>query len=284
MKNSGVAFLQVFLFKSPLLIGYNLKGLLIYVSLVAIRQLLREVVGVQQLIPYQMRVKRNLCLTPPECTDKIIQLDLEAMPGETLRPFRAGQFVRIALPGKKDVSATYFAIASEPEDQETYSFVVKLAQGISIHLVELQPGSAVDVDGPMGKGFDVQMVSPHNILLLGVGTGIAPLRSTWRSIARNRAHYGKVSIYAGFLTPMHIILTDELENLAQDDIQVHVSVTEGSPYWSGPIGFVQDSLRKDCPPPENTLVCIAGMNTMVDACTETLLELGFSDEQILLNF
>lgn len=238
----------------------------------------------QQLMSYQMRVKRNSCLTPPECRDKIIQLDLEAMPGEQPKSFCAGQFVRIGLPGKKEVSASYFAIASEPEDTAIYSFVIKEAAGISAHLIALQPGAAVDLDGPMGKGFDVHSSEPKNLLLLGVGTGIAPLRSVWRSVARNRDAYGHVAIYAGFLSPIHIILTDELETLAQDSIQVHVSVTEGSKYWSGPIGFVQDSLRKDCPDAENTLVCIAGMNAMVDACTETLIQLGFHDEQILLNF
>ncbi|MDQ6962142.1 MAG: hydrogenase [Mariprofundaceae bacterium] len=261
-----------------------LKHLHIELGFVAIRQLLRGVVGVQQLMSYQMRVKRNRCLTPLECSDKIIQLDLEAMPGERLKVFRSGQFVRMGLPGKKDVSASYFAIASEPEDADIYSFVIKESAGISAHLVGLQPGAAVDIDGPMGKGFDVRASQPKNLLLLGVGTGVAPLRSVWRSVAKNRDAYGHVAIYAGFLTPMHIILTDELETLAQDDIQVHVSVTEGSEYWSGPIGFVQDSLRKDRPVADNTVVCITGMNAMVDACTETLIKLGFHDEQILLNF
>jgi len=162
--------------------------------------------------------------------------------------------------------------------------MVKLAEGMSVHLVALQPGAAVGIDGPMGKGFDIVSATPKNILLLGVGTGIAPLRSVWRSIERQRKSYANVSIYAGFLTPLHVILTDELEQLAKNNIQVHVSVTEGSQYWNGPIGFVQDALRKDCPSPQNTLVCIAGMNAMVDACSETLLKLGFDNEQILLNF
>lgn len=234
--------------------------------------------------PFHMRVKGNVPLTSPECADTVIKLELEPMPGEKLRPFVSGQIVRLGLPGMKAPAAAYFAIASEPENQTCYEFVIKQTQGIAKMLTNLQPGAKVEVDGPMGRGFDLTPYRGFDVYLIGVGTGIAPLRSVWRSLVSHRNDYGKVAIYAGFLTPMHRLLTDELDALAHEDIHVHVSVTSGGGSWEGPIGFVQEALASDAPSGEHAVACLSGMNAMVDACRQTLHNLGFDDRHILLNF
>ncbi|MES0372161.1 MAG: hydrogenase, partial [Mariprofundaceae bacterium] len=95
---------------------------------------------------------------------------------------------------------------------------------------------------------------------------------------------GKVSIYAGFLTPLHSLLTDEMAALSNYNIDISISVATGSDDWNGAIGFVQDALLADHPNSENSVVCLAGMSVMVDACKETLQNLGFDDSRILLNF
>ena len=213
----------------------------------------------------------------------VIKLVLAPMPGEKLSPFITGQVVRLGLPGLKRPSPGYFAIASEPENDGHYEFVIKLTDGISTALSDMETGARVEVAGPMGKGFDIGPHQGSDVYLLGVGTGIAPLRSVWRSIIRQRSKYGKVAIYAGFLTPLHQLLTDEMGALSEHDIEVNVSVTTGDESWDGAIGFVQDALSEHAPSGENTIACIAGMSAMVDACTETLQNLGFNDDHILLN-
>lgn len=230
-----------------------------------------------------MRVTSSGRLAMPECSDVVIKLVLEPMPGEKLQPFISGQVVRLGLPGLKRPSPGYFAIASEPENDCHYEFVIKLADGISKTISDMEPGARVEVDGPMGKGFDIGSYQGSDVYLLGVGTGIAPLRSVWRSIIRQRENYGKVAIFAGFLTPLHQLLTDEMDALSEYAIEVNVSVTTGDESWDGPIGFVQDALSEHAPSGENTIACVAGMSTMVDACTETLQNLGFNDDHILLN-
>ncbi|MDQ6960052.1 MAG: hydrogenase [Mariprofundaceae bacterium] len=230
-----------------------------------------------------MRVKDSVRLSSPECDDVVVKLDLEPWQGKTLAPFVAGQVVRLGLPGLKKPMPGYFAIASEPDFRDYYECVIKQRPGISTLLAGLESGSLVEVDGPMGKGFELSPFHGCNIYLIGVGTGIAPLRSVWRNIMTHRDDYGGVAIYAGFLTPCHRLLTDELESLAEHNIQVSVSVKTGAEAWEGPIGYVQDALCADAPQGENAIACLAGMNAMVDACRETLHNLGFNDSRILLN-
>ncbi len=231
-----------------------------------------------------MCVKDSIRLSSPECDDVVIKLDLEPVPGDAIEPFVAGRVARLGLPGLKEPPPGYFAIASEPDQKGYYEFVIKQRPGVAALLSELERGALVEVDGPMGKGFNLSPFRGFDIYLIGVGTGIAPLRSVWRDIIPRRDDYGTVAIYAGFLSPCHRLLTDELESLAEHDIAVSVSVTTGSSAWDGPIGYVQDALRGDAPDGKNAVGCLAGMNTMVDACRETLHNLGFDDSHILLNY
>lgn len=231
-----------------------------------------------------MRLIENVQITDPACEDIVVKLMLEPIDRSKVCPFVTGQFVIMGIPGIKDPAPAYFAIASSPDDREYYEFVIKRGAGMADYLAELTPGAEVEVDGPMGKGFDLTPYKGGNVILMGVGTGISPLRSIWRWIIERREDFGSVTIYAGFLTPMHRLLTDEMDSLAAHGIEVNVSLDQGDDDWTGPIGYVQDALLADHPTSENTVVCLAGMSAMVDACRETLQNLGFDDSRILLNF
>jgi len=232
---------------------------------------------------YHMKVKSNIRLTSPECEDLVVKLDLQSIKGEQLPPFICGQYVRLGLPGLKHPAPAYFAIATEPEERNHFEFVIKRVDGIARLLTDLEEGALVEVEGPMGRGYDLTGHEHRDIYLIGVGTGIAPLRSIWRSIIRRRQDFGKVAIYAGFLTPLHHLLTDEFESLSEHNIQVSVSVTLSRNNWDGTIGYVQDAIRVDAPDGSNATACLAGMSAMVDSCRETLQNLGFDDRHILLN-
>jgi len=233
---------------------------------------------------FRLRLSQNERLTEASCDDVVVKLTFVSLPYSKLPAFVAGQCMRISLPNQADKPASYFAIASSPHDNSSYEFVIKDVSPLSNALVSLEEGDEIEVEGPMGKGFDLSAHQGKHVILMGVGTGIAPLRSLWLEMIQHRSDFKSISIYAGFLSAMHHLLTDELDSLAHDDVQVSVSLATGHQDWHGPVGYVQHALEEDQASPENTVVCLAGMNVMVDACTDTLLGLGFTHEQILLNF
>ena len=238
----------------------------------------------QQTPTYRMRLIENIQITDPACEDVVVKLTFESIDQKPVRPFTTGQFVVMGIPDVKNPPPAYFAIASAPQETDYYEFVVKRGAAMADHLAELTPGAEVQVEGPMGKGFDLSPFKGNHIILMGVGTGISPLRSVWRSIIDKREDFGSVTIYAGFLTPLHQLLTDEMASLSDHGIEVKVSLDTGDETWDGPIGYVQDALLEDHPDSQNSVVCLAGMSAMVDACKETLHNLGFDDSRILLNF
>jgi len=233
---------------------------------------------------YRMRVKENVRMTAPNCQDEVVQLTLENKKRDAVRDFKIGQYVRIAIPGLQEPAPGFFAIASSPEDTSAYEFFIKNAGALSQYLCSVPTGAELDIEGPMGKGFDLHKHQGCDVYLIGVGTGIAPLRSTWRHLIQHRSKYGKIHIYAGFLTALHQLLTDELEDLAKHNIEVSTTLEIGHDNWEGPIGYVQHALESDQPDSNNAVACLAGMSVMVDACSETLQHLGFNDDCILLNY
>ncbi|ATX82799.1 NAD(P)H-flavin reductase [Mariprofundus ferrinatatus] len=229
-----------------------------------------------------MRVKENILITDPDCNDTVVHLSLEPLRGK-LSTFLPGQYVRIGIPKVNEPAPGFFAIASSPDEPESFEFFVKNAGPLSAYLCGVKPGTILEVEGPMGKGFDLSPFKGNDVYLVGVGTGIAPLRSVWHNIIRHRDDYGKVVIYAGFLTEMHQLLTEELAELARHDIEVSITLEIGHESWDGPIGYVQHALMADAPDGTHAVACLAGMSAMVDACTETLQNLGFNESRILLN-
>lgn len=237
---------------------------------------------VQYSSTYRMRVKENICITAPDCRDTVVKLTLEPV-SKKLQSFLPGQFVLIGLPGLGDPAPGYFAIASRPDEPEVFEFFIKDAGPLSSYLCSIEAGALLEVEGPMGKGYDLTPFKGDDVFLIGAGTGIAPLHSVCLNIARHRQDYGRVVIYAGFLTEMHQLLTDELEELARHDIEASISLEMGHDSWDGPIGYVQHALESDGLDGSHAVACLAGMSAMVDACTETLQNLGFDDNRILLN-
>ncbi len=232
---------------------------------------------------YRMRVKENVRMTDPACEDVVVQLALSPVDGEAA-VFEAGQYVRIGIPGVDSPAPAYFAIASDPADGNAYEFFVKCAGGMANYLCHAEAGGEFEVEGPMGKGFGLEKFKGADVYLIGVGTGIAPLRSVWHHIIAHREEFGRVAIYAGFMTPLHRLLTDELETLGEHHIDVSITLEMGHDSWDGPIGYVQHAIEADAPDGSNGVACLAGMSAMVDACKETLQNLGFNESRILLNY
>ncbi|MDX8377131.1 MAG: hydrogenase [Mariprofundales bacterium] len=240
-----------------------------------------------------LQIVSNTCLTA-DCADAIHLLKLSSAKNTNimLPPFHCGQYVRILLIDDIDsnnavkTAPAYFALASSPEmiDKEGYSLLVKCSGDVAKNLCQASVGDSVLVEAPQGKGFSIDLCNNRDVFLLGVGTGIAPLRSLWQYMQQNRQNFGNIAIYAGFLTPQHIILADELKALQSNNIDVHITVSNISDDWSGYVGFVQHILRNHKPDGKNAIACLSGMQAMTNACTETLLELGFAKQHILLNY
>jgi NAD(P)H-flavin reductase/ferredoxin len=126
--------------------------------------------------------------------------------------FRAGQYVSIMREGGL---ARSYSIASLPEDGELVLHVRRIAGGqMSGWLHDgARVGERVTVLGPSGECFYVPGKEEQPILLIGTGTGLAPLYGIVRDALRHR-HRGPIHLFHGALHRGGLYLVDELRRLA----------------------------------------------------------------------
>jgi len=195
--------------------------------------------------------------------------------------FIPGQFLQVYAPSGE---ASYFAIASAP-GLDYYELLVKRGNGCSRELFDLPLGATIHAVGPQGKGFPLTKHTGQDILLVGVGTGIAPLRSVLGWALDRRADFGRLTLLYGVLTPPHWCYRDEFGVWRDAGVDARVTVTSADDApWPGAVGFVQDLLPTLALAPERTVACLVGMKEMVAANTERLQTMGVPPERILLNF
>src|SRR4029077_8788469 len=109
---------------------------------------------------------------------RIARLDLD---GHTF-DYAAGQAVMIASHGAE--KRRPYSIASAPEDAQRDGFMELLIglneEGVPGPHLALDPGTLVDVEGPLGTFTFPQAPDEPRFIFIAGGTGIAPLRAMLR--------------------------------------------------------------------------------------------------------
>ena len=194
--------------------------------------------------------------------------------------FVKGQFIKVLWEGEK---GSYFAIASPPYEKRHLEILVKKGKGVSEKLFNLSPGEKVTFEGPLGNGFPLDPHRRKNLLFVGVGTAIAPLRSTLLEALRRREEFGSIDFYFGTMTPGHLYFGDEMADWHARGANVVVTVTFPDEKWDRHSGFVQHILQAQSDPLHQTVAYVCGMKEMVEETISVLKGRAIPEEHILQN-
>lgn len=124
----------------------------------------------------------------------------------------AGQYLSLV---REDGLARSYSLASLPGDGELELHVRRIPGGaMSEWLHGGSPeGETVWLQGPAGNCFYVPGRPDEPLLLIGTGTGLAPLYGIVRD-ALSQGHTGPIWLFHGALTPAGLYLTDELRQMS----------------------------------------------------------------------
>ncbi|MDD2586088.1 MAG: FAD/NAD(P)-binding protein [Syntrophomonadaceae bacterium] len=169
------------------------------------------------------------------------------------------------------------------EGDEYLQFAIKNVGLLTGELHQIEVGQKLGVRGPYGNGFPVQDCKGKNMLFIGGGIGLAPLRSFIKYCFKNRADYGKIDILYGSRSYADLCFKEELFELwlQEKDTRVHVTIDNPEEGWGGHVGFVPAYLEEINPATENTIAVVCGPPIMIKFVLQALEKMGFSDEQVI---
>ncbi len=153
---------------------------------------------------------------------------------------------------------------------------------VTFALHDLQVGDTVGVRGPYGNWFPLDEIKGKDIVIIGGGIGMAPLRPVIQTIADNRADYGKLTLLCASRQPNLLVFADEYEEWKNiPNTAFHVTVDQGDASWTGNVGLITILLANVAPSPKDAVAITCGPPIMIKFVLKGLKELGFMPEQII---
>ena len=198
---------------------------------------------------------------------------------------RAGQHVDVRLTAEDGYQAQRsYSISSAPDGTRIALTVVQVEDGeVSPYLAgELRPGDQIELRGPIGGYFVWEPEHGGPLLLVGGGSGLAPLMA----MIRLRAAVGsdaEARLLVSSRSWEDILYRAELERLAGNGLTVlHTLTASRPPGWTGYVRRVDpDMLAEIGPGPDaRPHVFVCGPTPFVEAVAEALVTLGHDPRRI----
>lgn len=229
------------------------------------------------------RVATVASSTPESVRANAILLDVPGWPGHL-----AGQHLDLRLTADDGYQAQRsYSISSAPDTAQELEITVERVDDGEVSpflLDELREGDRFELRGPIGGYFTWTPSDGGPVLLVGGGSGVAPLMAILR--ARTRA---------GDRTPFRLLYSArtfdellyraELDALAEagDGFELITTLTRGAPEgWTGEIGRIGWEMlqARGFPPEERPRVFVCGPTPFVEATADVLVALGHDAERI----
>lgn len=227
-------------------------------------------------LPMLATVLEVITETPTIKTFKVVLQDKNAMEKFNFEP---GQVAQLSVFG---VGESTFVINSPPTRKDYLQFsVMKTGENTSA-LHSVLPGDTIGVRAPLGNSFPYQSMKGKDIVFIGGGIGMAPLRTLLLFMLDNRKDYGKISLLYGARSPQDMAFSAELPDwLNRKDLDAVLTIDREADGWEHRVGLIPNVLLEMAPKPDNCVAITCGPPIMIKFTLQALEKLGFGPEQIV---
>ena len=199
---------------------------------------------------------------------------------ETIRAYSMANY-----PGEKGIIKLNVRVASPPPraPKSTPPGVM------SSYIFGLKPGDKVTISGPYGEFFIQE--TKAEMVYIGGGAGMAPLRSHIFELFKRNETNRKVSYWYGGRSAKELFYLDEFEELAEknENFSLNIALSDPLPEdnWSGYKGFIHQVLLEEYlskhPNPEDLEYYVCGPPMMLSAVRNMLDDLGVEPDSVLFD-
>lgn len=222
--------------------------------------------------PYEPRLYHIAESKPLSETIQYLKLDRDLTAG-----FIPGQFLMVSLPGFGEAPLTP---ANPSTLQEPLELVVRRVGQLTDKLTQLKNGDEIYLRGPYGNGYPIEEMRGKDILIIGGGCGVIPLRSLILHLGEKSKYLRRLIILMGAKTPEEMIFHKEAKEW-EKFAETFLIVNEPNKEWTGEKGVIINLIEKvENLDPTQTIVISCGPSIMYDFLAPKLLEKGIKSGNI----
>ncbi len=196
---------------------------------------------------------------------------------------RPGQFIELSIFG---IGEAPISIASSPGSGPEFDLLVRKIGDVTSKLDTLAIGDKIGIRGPFGNGFDLEELRGRNLLYIGGGCGLAPLRSLINYSLENRSEFKKITLLYGCKDPSSLLFRGDLESWGdREDMDFRVTVDECHDHhcWEGNVGVITALIPGVDIDPDTTMAIVVGPPVMYKYVIRELKQKEVPDENIIVS-
>jgi NAD(P)H-flavin reductase len=195
--------------------------------------------------------------------------------------FAPGQFNMLYVPG---VGEAAISISSDPAHPDVMEHTIRVVGSVTRAIERLGTGALVGLRGPFGRPWPVEQMEGHDVVIVGGGIGLAPLRPVVYYLLAHRQSYGRVVLLYGCRSPEDRLFARELEAWEEEgSIHVLVTVDNTSGNWHGPVGVVTNLLKRIRVNAKRTNVLVCGPKILNRVAAWNFLQLHVPRGQVYVS-
>jgi len=177
--------------------------------------------------------------------------------------FHVGQFGMFSVFGSGEAT---FNICSSSNWHDFVEFCFRRTGRVTEALWEIEPGDTIGFRGPYGNWYPMEKWEDRDLIFLGGGIAMPPIRCAIWYALENRSRYGDITIVYGARTVGDLVYIQELDEwAAQERVRVIRCVDPGgeTPDWKGEIGFVPTVFERAGVRANNAVALVIGPPIMI---------------------
>jgi NAD(P)H-flavin reductase len=196
---------------------------------------------------------------------------LKAMPG---------QYISVKVSNQR---INCYSIATDEGENKFGLLIDTKPGGVGSKFFEnIKTGDKITYLGPFGTFTFKPDDGSKQILFLGTGSGIAPLRCMIDDLIKNNTLNKPLNFYFGLRFTTDVFWHDYLQKLSEKypNIKYKLVLSQPDESWHGLTGHITEAVKADFPDAGDCAAYLCGGKHMIEEATEILLASGCRQERI----
>ena len=151
-----------------------------------------------------------------------------------------GQFFMVTVFGVGEVA---LSIPFGDQHDGQFEFCVKKVGKVTSALARLDVGDVIGLRGPYGKGFPYRSFAGRDVLVVGSGVGLAPVRTIIVRLLQERERYGRIAIIASATRYEGLVYKQDLKDWSRiPGVTVQYALARPTDAVQAHVGYINDLL------------------------------------------